>query len=245
MLINNFETIENFMEFEADSYYKFELLVRNTDGMNVLYKEGYSNTNKNILIKAWYVDSEKYYKSIKNEMIQLANLTGARLYMCLDRKSSKKTLLNLQYRFMDMVKNCMFGDDCSVKTINKAFASESSKVEASCKGRKTLMFDIDISDLNILNDVSNYITRRTKRAPYLLRTKKGWHLFCYREFPFTTWEDALDEIVDVHFQTTKFENTIAEIDYKNTYKNILKNAVSVIPNNLGLVYFNKDIEHEN
>ena len=90
MSINNFPVIEQFLEFEQGTFYKFELLVRNTDGNNPLYQEGYSNTNKNILIKSWYVDSKEYYEKIKHEMINLSNLTGARLYMTLDRKSNLK-----------------------------------------------------------------------------------------------------------------------------------------------------------
>ena len=77
-MIDNFKTIEKFLKFEEGTFYKFELLIRNTDGNNVLYENAYSNTNKNILIKSWYVDNNEYLQKIKNEMITMANLTGAR-----------------------------------------------------------------------------------------------------------------------------------------------------------------------
>ena len=38
-MIDNFKTIENFMQFEEGTFYKFELLVRNTDGENELFPE--------------------------------------------------------------------------------------------------------------------------------------------------------------------------------------------------------------
>ena len=47
-MINNFSIIDNFLQFEDGTFYKFELLVRNTDGNNILYQKGYSETNKNI-----------------------------------------------------------------------------------------------------------------------------------------------------------------------------------------------------
>ena len=50
MPISNFKVIDSFLQFEQGFFYKFELLVRNTDGRNPLFQEGYSNTNKNILI---------------------------------------------------------------------------------------------------------------------------------------------------------------------------------------------------
>lgn len=49
-MINNFPAIDQFLEFEQGTFYKLELLVRNTCRSNPLYQEGYFNTNK-ILIK--------------------------------------------------------------------------------------------------------------------------------------------------------------------------------------------------
>ena len=39
-MINNFNVIDNFLQFKEGTFYKFELLVRNTDGYNVLFPEG-------------------------------------------------------------------------------------------------------------------------------------------------------------------------------------------------------------
>ena len=61
-MINNFNVIDNFLQFEEGTFYKFELLVRNTDGENELFPERCSNTNRNILIKSWYVDTKDYYE---------------------------------------------------------------------------------------------------------------------------------------------------------------------------------------
>ena len=68
-MIDNFKVIDKFLQFEEGTFYKFELLVRNTDGKNILFPERVSNTNRNILIKSWYVDTKDYYEKIKHEMI--------------------------------------------------------------------------------------------------------------------------------------------------------------------------------
>ena len=51
-MIDNFKVIDTFLQFEEGTFYKFELLVRNTDGENELFPERCSNTNRNILIKS-------------------------------------------------------------------------------------------------------------------------------------------------------------------------------------------------
>ena len=188
-MIDNFHVIDNFLQFEFDggSFYKFELLVRNTDGENSLYKEGYSNTNKNILIKSWCVDSESYYERIKHEMITLANMTGARLYVTLDRKDNKKLVQSIARRFFDLSMAIVEGSKPAIKGISKAFASETSKVENSSKGTKTLMWDVDTTDEIIVNAVCNYIESKGQK-PYMLKTKKGYHIFCFRKFNNLDWQ---------------------------------------------------------
>ena len=130
-MIDNFKTIENFMQFEEGTFYKFELLVRNTDGENELFPERCSNTNRNILIKSWYVDNFDYYNKIKHEMVTMANLTGARLYITLDRKDNVKLVQNLIHSFTDTLCAICNGQKPSIKNIAKTFASETSKVENS------------------------------------------------------------------------------------------------------------------
>lgn len=148
-MINNFNVIDNFLQFEDGTFYKFELLVRNTDGNNILYQDGYSETNKNILIKSWYVDNQDYYDKVKHEMITMADLTGARLYVTLDRKDNVKLVQSLIHAFTDTLCGIVKGQKPSIKNISKTFASETSKVENSSKPTKTLMFDVDTKDVDI------------------------------------------------------------------------------------------------
>ena len=121
MPINNFKVIDNFLQFEQGFFYKFELLVRNTDGNNPLYQEGYFNTNKNILIKSWYIDTKEYYEKVKHEMITLADITGARLYVTLDRKDNVKLCQSLIKSYTDSLVAIVNKQSPSIKKLSKIF----------------------------------------------------------------------------------------------------------------------------
>ena len=230
-MIDNFKVIDNFLQFEEGTFYKFELLVRNTDGENILFPERVSNTNRNILIKSWYVDTKNYYEKIKHEMVTLSNLTGARLYVTLDRKDNVKLVQNLLHSYTDSLVAICNGQKPSIKSISKTFASETSKVENSSKKTKTIMFDVD-TKLGIVDHVKDYIKSKGQE-PFVLTTKKGFHVFCYKKFNHSDW---LDWCVEYNFKNAKFENNIAEKDYKTSYKAKLQEIVSVKENELGLVY---------
>ena len=227
-MIDNFHVIDNFLQFEEGTFYKFELLIRNTDGENDLYEEGYSNTNKNILIKSYYVDSKDYYERIKHEMIKLANITGARLYVTLDRKDNRKLVQNIARKFFDLTVATSEGSIPAIKSISKAFASETSKVENSCKDRKTIMFDVDTQDGVVLEAVICYIGNKGE-VPYILETKKGYHVFCYKKFDSRNWEQGVVQA----FIDTYTGQRVEDIE---RLVHLVKENVSMKPNELGLVY---------
>ena len=231
-MIDNFKVIDNFLQFEEGTFYKFELLVRNTDGENILIPERVSNTNRNILIKSWYVDTKEYYEKIKHEMITLSNITGARIYVTLDRKENTKLVNSLLHSLADTLTAICNGQKPSIKNIVKVIASETSKVENSCKDSKTIMFDVDTKNEEILNTLKQYIEEKGQ-VPYVLTTKKGYHVFCYRKFNHVDW---IDFLAKEHFKNTVFEDDVARANYIDTYRNQLHDMVSVKENELALVY---------
>lgn len=231
-MINNFDTIDKFLNFEDGYFYKFEALVRNTDGENSLFEKGYSNTNKNILIKNWYVDNKEYYERSKKEMIELCNMTGARLYVTLDRKEKKKLLIQMFNTVSKILTNYICGDIPSLKSITKLLASCSSVIETSEHKSRTIMFDVDTKNEDILEIVKLYILENNE-TPYCLETKKGYHVFCYKKFKTENWVEVMTER---YFNDIKFEDIIAENNYKSSFKARLSNVVSMKPNELGLVY---------
>lgn len=231
-MIDNFKVIDNFLQFEEGTFYKFELLVRNTDGENVLFPERVSNTNRNILIKSWYVDTKDYYEKIKHEMVTLSNITGARLYVTLDRKDNVKLCQSLIKAYTDDLVAIVNSQKPSIKSISKTFASETSKVENSSKSTKTLMWDVDTKDSQIKQAVVDYIESKGQKA-FILKTKKGYHIFCFRKFNHADWLNYISQIYMSHFENIDYytkENVVQE------YTNKIQELVSVKENELGLVY---------
>lgn len=228
-MINNFKIIENFMQFEEGTFYKFELLIRNTDGPNPLYTEGSSQTNKNILIKSWYVDNIDYYNKIKHEMVTLSNLTGARLYVTLDRKDNLKLVSNIIHAFTNTLICICNGQKPSIKNIAKTFASETSKVENSSKHTRTIMFDVDTTNEIIVDSVLNYIESKGQKH-YTLKTKKGYHIICFRKFDHSDWEDSCIEFLSNDWTIEDYSEQI------KAYQDLFVETVSVKENELGLVY---------
>lgn len=232
-MINNFPVIDRFLQFEEGTFYKFELLVRNTDGENELFPERCSNTNRNILIKSWYVDTKDYYEKIKYEMITLCNITGARLYVTLDRKDNVKLTQSLIKSYTDTLVAIVNNQKPGIKKLSKVFASETSKVENSSKATKTLMWDVDTKDTDILKTIREYVYSKIHNYPFVLETKKGYHVVCFRKFNHQDW---LDCCVQYQFNHVQFENAVAEKDYMTSFKARFQELVSVKENELGLVY---------
>ena len=229
MPISNFPVIDDFLQFEKGSFYKFELLIRNTDGNNPLYQEGYSNTNKNILIKSWYIDTKEYYEKMKHEMITLADMTGARLYITLDRKKNLKVVQNLSHAFLDLLTGYTNGTEPSIKKIYKIFDSETSKKEASEHDFKTIMFDVDTKDIKVLDALTFYILDN-EQHPYILETKKGYHIFCFHKFKSENWKQDVIESFYKEYRKTVTVEDMEELTH------LVSSYVSVKENELGLVY---------
>ena len=236
-MIDNFKVIDNFLQFEEGTFYKFELLIRNTDGGNDLYQEGYSKTNKNILIKSWYVDNKDYYEKIKHEMITMANITGARIYITLDRKDNVKLVQGLLHSYTDSLCAIVKGQKPAIKNLSKTFASETSKEENSSPKFRTIMFDVDTKDKEIKQAIIDYIEMERqnnkgeslpKVKAHVLETKKGYHIFCYRKFNIQDWLDYS------YFRYKKLMSG----QFTESFKIIdeFKEVVSVKANELGLVY---------
>ena len=239
-MINNFNVIDNFLQFEEGTFYKFELLVRNTDGHNDLYQEGYSKTNKNIVIKSWYVDNKDYYEKIKHEMITMANLTGARIYITLDRKDNVKLVQGVLHSFTDSICAMLKGQKPAIKNLSRTFASETSKEINSSSKFRTIMFDIDTRDESIKNIIVNYIemehVNKAKEVcprvkAHVLETKKGYHIFCYRKFDYSDWFNyCLEKYLKSKYGDGIHKDKIKEL------ADFFKKSVSVKSNELGLVY---------
>ena len=197
MMIDNTHNLKKIMEFNpSKSYYKFVCLIRAKD-----YEDGIlplSNKEKReILVKQWFVDSQESLDKQLPDMLKMTEMFRCRLYMCLDRKSTMKTLVQMRNQVNSYLDPFLGNDNpsCSVKAINKITASASSVSESSDKGNRRWMFDIDTLHPDVKDFVSKYC------GQYYLatfNTKNGYHVIAKKEF-----------------NTSNFNKELADYAYEN------------------------------
>lgn len=147
MKIDNTSKLADLCNFNpTKSYYKFVCLIRWKDfkffpeDMVLKAKE-----KQEILVKQWLIDSQEMLDEILPDMIRLTELVKGRLYMCVDRKSTLKTIVQMRKQCDDYIEPFIYSDNasCSVIAINKIPASASSLAESSDKEEKRWLFDVD------------------------------------------------------------------------------------------------------
>ena len=181
LIINNTNQLKKVMEFNPTlSYYKFVCLIRAKD-----YEDGnmpLSNKEKQeILVRQWFVDSQESLDKQLPDMLKMTEMFKCRLYMCLDRKSTMKTLVQMRNQVNNYLDPFLGNDkpSCSVKAINKVTASASSVSESSDKGVRRWMYDCDSLSPSLEERV-----RQECGQFYLatFKTKNGYHVVAKREF---------------------------------------------------------------
>ena len=196
-MIDNTHNLKKIMEFNpSKSYYKFVCLIRAKD-----YEDGItplSNKEKReILVKQWFVDSQESLDMQLPDMLKMTEMFRCRLYMCLDRKSTMKTLVQMRNQVNNYLDPFLGNENpsCSVKAINKITASASSVSESSDKGARRWMFDIDTLHPDVKDFVAKYC------GQYYLatfKTKNGYHVIAKKEF-----------------NTSNFNKELADYAYEN------------------------------
>ena len=181
LIINNTNQLKKVMEFNPTlSYYKFVCLIRAKD-----YEDGnmpLSNKEKQeILVRQWFVDSQESLDKQLPDMLKMTEMFKCRLYMCLDRKSTMKTLVQMRNQVNNYLDPFLGNDkpSCSVKAINKVTASASSVSESSDKGVRRWMYDCDSLSPSLEERV-----RQECGQFYMatFKTKNGYHVVAKREF---------------------------------------------------------------
>lgn len=197
--IDNTHLLKKVMEFNPSlSYYKFVCLVRAKDYVDC--DMPLSNKEKQeIMVKQWFVDSQESLDKQLPDMLKMTDVFKCRLYMCLDRKSTMKTLVQMRNQVNNYLDPFLGNTtpSCSVKAINKVTASASSVSESSDKGVRRWMFDID----SLHPDVKDFVARYCGQN-YLaqFKTKNGYHIVAKKEFNVM---DFNKQFVDYAFENGK------------------------------------------
>ena len=182
LLIDNTAKLKDIMEFNPTlSYYKFVCLIRAKDYETTVDMLLTNKEKQEVMVKQWFVDSQESLDKQLPDMLKMTDMFKCRLYMCLDRKSTMKTLVQMRNQINNYLDPFLGNDNpsCSVKAINKISASASSVSESSDKGVRRWMYDID----SLSPSLEQYIKERCGSF-YLstFKTKNGYHVVAKREF---------------------------------------------------------------
>ena len=242
MLVNNFEKLKDLMKFEQGTYYKFVALIRAKD------KSGVLNTDERgeIFVRQWFIDSIESFVKYSEDMINLCNATGARLYVTTDRKSVKKTVFKMQEQLNNIIKQFVFGADnnVSIRKLSK-FSSSASQLAECSDGPKYWLIDIDNTD--ITNEQMEQIVKDFEFVmgnyfPVKMKTPNGYHLLFPRIFGFRDtfaklWNDAKDKTYSVDEYTYNMCIKTEEA-FERLWK--IRDNWCEKENALTLVYFNSE-----
>lgn len=227
-MIDNFNIIEEkLLNFTKGDYYKFEAIIRNKDGENRLATNPNSTS-----IKFWLIDSKESYDKLKPIMKEFCNITKARLYITLDKKSIKKTFVNTLKTLTETIGDIIYGSEYSVNKLNKIIASETSKKENTANNTdnktRTWLLDIDSREDYIEKGVkkfcdNNYICT--------LNTPNGYHIVSKKNFGKDRFKDCLET-----FLLQNWANKYLETKSILNLVNEALRVTEIKENALGLVY---------
>lgn len=232
-MINNLNPVCDLMNFNPEkSYYKFVCLVRWKDFKDNPYDMILSAKEKQeIVVKQWLIDSAKKFDKTWKDMTRLTYLVKGRLYICTDRKSTLKTLVNMQKQSMNYIEPFIYSDNasCSVRAINKIPASCSSLDESSDHNCRKWLFDIDCKSQSLVDYICEYCK---DYFPLVFKTINGYHVVVDRKFD---PRPLLDTLPDKAFELGK---QMEWLNPDNTCK------VEVKENAMTLVYTNLDEDYD-
>lgn len=170
-MVNNFEIIKSFLDFSnPDTYYFLQLLQRRKDNPDL---------NKDMhIIDDIFIYNMEQYERMESEIIATCKLHNARAYFRLNKRSLKKSAMQLLKKVTTMI------IDENYKSVKNAYSSVSGEF-SSDEDKKWI---VDIDDVNLdggfgYNHESMLCTLRnlqieTGREPMLtvIKTKSGAHI---------------------------------------------------------------------
>ena len=220
MLVDNAAKLKNVMNFKQGSYYKFVALVRAKDYKNSSEQVLTSMEKQEILVKDWMVDSQEMLDKTLPDMLKYTEMFKCRLYMCTDRKSVVKTLVQMR-NTVDKYLDPFLGNpnaSCSVRALRKICASASNLSESSDRESRYWMFDVDTKNQNVLKFVQENVCREHYVETF--ETKAGYHVLARKKFFVGVpdeYESEFDYLRDKFPQTSPLVLTeyISNVDIKD------------------------------
>lgn len=204
IILDNFNKLQNILQFTDNSYYKFSVLLRNKDNAEI-------KNAKQHIIKSWLCSSFEQINTFKNEMINTCRAFNGRLYVNLDRGSTIKTLLEIKKYVDTQIEQYIFSEDKIInpRIIYRAFESNTD-IDKSKDNRKWLI-DIDKKDLLLFAKVKEKLPKQYFEEVF--ETKNGYHLIYKRKFNISEY---LKSDITFDEETKKYI-----IEYKSNAKTLV------------------------
>lgn len=189
-MIDNFYKISELLKFESeDDFYHLQIIKRKKDNPEI-------GSNSQV-VKTYYVFSIDYFKSIKDEIINLCEFHNARACINLNPRSLERSAFHVLKKITDVIMNKDY------KSVHKAYDSVCGSF--SSNKNKSWLIDIDTKDINEVNRISNLIKPidpEGDKTISIIETKNGYHLITT---PFNLSK------VDIHHDIHKNNPTILYI----------------------------------
>lgn len=188
MIVNNFETIKNILNFDGKSVYLVWLVMRNKDG-NTQSK----GNNRNRTIKSYYFLTKEQLEIRQEEIIKLCDLFNCRAYIGINKKPMNKVLFQLQNTLTDYMQQYFGGNDF-IPNIHALV--DSSVMKCGTDGRRMWIIDIDTKDRNQIEAIVKIINscRSSFDCNVIneLQTAHGVHLITH-PFEIPQYEKLINE----------------------------------------------------
>lgn len=192
MIVNNFETIKNILNFDGKSVYLVWLVMRNKDG-NTQAK----GNNRNRTIKSYYFLTKEQLEMRQEEIIKLCDLFNCRAYIGINKKPMNKVLFQLQNTLTDYMQQ-YFGGNEFIPNIHALV--DSSVMKCGTEGRRMWIVDIDTKDRNQIEAIVRIINSCRSSFDYNvineLQTAHGVHLITH-PFEIPMYEKLINENTDI------------------------------------------------
>lgn len=194
-MVNNFNLIESLFYFNEgnDMFMHLQVIRRGKDHPDL--------PCANKTIQTYYVQSKEHLEKIKDEVIQLCEMHGARAYINVAGKDFEKLAKLANFKLSERIYNGDF------KKIYKIFNSAAGELKS-----RTTRWIIDIDDISYKEEVLKWLDvyfeeeldngfhSKTMRMFYLkaeIPTKNGVHLIIERPFNLQQFKQIFP-FVDVH-----------------------------------------------
>lgn len=192
MIVNNFESIKNILNFDGKSVYLVWLVMRNKDG-NTQAK----GNNRNRTIKSYYFLTKEQLETRQEEIIKLCDLFNCRAYIGINKKPMNKVLFQLQNTLTDYMQQ-YFGGNEFIPNIHALV--DSSVMKCGTEGRRMWIVDVDTKDRKQIESIVRIIN--SCRSSFdcnvvnEVQTAHGVHLITH-PFEIPQYEKLINENTDI------------------------------------------------